>query len=572
MSLKIKFILLVFTALVLFAVITLVYGARAFTSEITKLYAQDFGERLENIEIEYADVDAVSGASEDANQARQEVLNRLERKYVDRDDSRAQPWIINGDGETILSVGDPLPNDTITELILENDEVFTFDDGSNRYWTVFSYFEPWDWYTGYRVTESMMKMEVTEFVKRMILILAASTVVLSILLFILESRTLAPLIRVGRVVESAAEGDLTGDPGKTSKDEIGRLAAGTRRMIANIADLVKNIGSQAARSSEAEEELYDRSNLLLSSAEEAGRGTREIRTRMEGLEAGIDRGRQAADTIDSETKSLADAITRTDGTVEETTGRMDSLAEGVRSIGERAAGSRNLTDSLRTAVRRGVDEMARTEHAVEGILSRLDQIREMASMISDLGDQTNLLAMNASIEAAHAGDAGRGFAVVAGEIRKLAEETGQSASGIDEVIRGVAQAISTAGELSKEAAGAIGRIDTVADEMNSFLEEVIGRVQELGSESDRVQKDTVSLREDSRLTREGSKRVGEEALRLKIAVAEAANTASEVSRFVEQIESRMADNEGALDGMELVIGKLHESMAELSESIKKFKV
>jgi methyl-accepting chemotaxis protein len=390
--------------------------------------------------------------------------------------------------------------------------------------------------------------------------------------FILESRTLAPLIRVGRVVESAAEGDLTGDPGKTSKDEIGRLAAGTRRMIANIADLVKNIGSQAARSSEAEEELYDRSSLLLSSAEEAGRGTREIRTRMEGLEAGIDRGRQAADTIDSETKSLADAITRTDGTVEETTGRMDSLAEGVRSIGERAAGSRNLTDSLRTAVRRGVEEMARTEQAVGGILSRLDQIREMASMISDLGDQTNLLAMNASIEAAHAGDAGRGFAVVAGEIRKLAEETGQSASGIDEVIRGVAQAISTAGELSKEAAGAIGRIDTIADEMNSFLEEVIGRVQELGSESDQVQKDTVSLREDSRLTREGSKRVGEEALRLKKAVAEAANTASEVSRFVEQIESRMADNEGALDGMELVIGKLHESMAELSESIKKFKV
>jgi methyl-accepting chemotaxis protein len=227
--------------------------------------------------------------------------------------------------------------------------------------------------------------------------------------FILESRTLAPLIRVGRVVESAAEGDLTGDPGKTSKDEIGRLAAGTRRMIANIADLVKNIGSQAARSSEAEEELYDRSSLLLSSAEEAGRGTREIRTRMEGLEAGIDRGRQAADTIDSETKSLADAITRTDGTVEETTGRMDSLAEGVRSIGERAAGSRNLTDSLRTAVRRGVEEMARTEQAVGGILSRLDQIREMASMISDLGDQTNLLAMNASIEAAHAGDAGRGI-------------------------------------------------------------------------------------------------------------------------------------------------------------------
>jgi hypothetical protein len=183
MSLKIKFILLVFMALVLFAVITLVYGARAFTSEITKLYAQDFRERLENIEIEYTDVDAVSGASEDANQARQEVLDRLERKYVDRDDSRAQPWIINGDGETILSVGDPLPNDAIMDSILENDEVFTFDDGMNRYWTVFSYFEPWDWYTGYRVTESMMKMEVTEFVKRMILILAASTVVLSILLF-----------------------------------------------------------------------------------------------------------------------------------------------------------------------------------------------------------------------------------------------------------------------------------------------------------------------------------------------------------------------------------------------------
>lgn len=572
MPLKIKLLLIAFAALVAFGAVVLSYSLSTFNQEVNYLYTEDFSERLRNIGVEYLEVDAVSGASEAADAARQDILDRLERKYVDLDDTRAQPWIINGDGEQILNFGDPLPESLTDSVFGKSEGTLTFEGGSGTYWTWFFYFEPWDWYTGYRVREDVMRAEVTIFTRNMVLIILASVILISGAVYLIVSRTLKPLDRVGRSVAMAAKGDLTGDPEVEGTDEIGRLAGDVRRMIASIADLVRNIGRQADESGRVEKDLFESSSIIISAAQQVGSGTREIQSRIDGLKSGISGGSKAAGSIDSEAGSLARVIAHTSETVVSTTARVDSLVTGVQDIGSRAESGIRLTDNLRTAVRDGVQQINRVGEAVSGVLQRLDEIQELASMIGDLGDQTNLLAMNASIEAAHAGDAGRGFSVVAGEIRKLAEQTGTRASGIDQVISGVTEAVGATEASSRDASEAIRRIDSIADEMTGFLGDITHKVGELDGDSRRLRQDADSLRADSRQTVDGSAKMTDESRNLQQAVEGINATADELASFTAEVERRLAESEGSIQGMESLVKRLHSSMARLVEEIERFSV
>ncbi len=415
-----------------------------------------------------------------------------------------------------------------------------------------------------------MRVEVQAFVRRMVILIAAAVVLLSVTVYIIVSRTLQPLNRVGRAVSLAAGGDLTGDPEADGRDEIGRLAGDVRLMIGSIADLVQDIDAQAAESGRAEKELFENSSLIISSAREAGNGTREIRSRISGLKTGIDEEGRAAESINAEADALAQVILRTDDTVGAATAQVDSLVSGVQDIGTRAEGSITLTDSLRRAVYDGTRRITRVGEAVGEVLGRLGEIRELASMIGDLGDRTNLLAMNASIEAAHAGDSGRGFAVVAGEIRKLAEQTGKQVSGIDQVILGVTDAIAATETTSREASEAIQTINQIADEMGAFLGEITERVSRLDGESRKIRQETESLRRDSQQTIDGSRKMIDESRNLNRSVEMITATAEELTRFSAEVENRLSENEGTIEQMENLVQRLHQSMTRLSEGIRRF--
>jgi methyl-accepting chemotaxis protein len=243
----------------------------------------------------------------------------------------------------------------------------------------------------------------------------------------------------------------------------------------------------------------------------------------------------------------------------------------VRDIGNRTEQTRSISDTLRGAVRDGSTQTRETAAAVGSVLTELTKIEELVRMISDLGDQTNLLAMNASIEAAHAGEAGRGFAVVAGEIRKLAEQTAVRAKGIVEVVGGIETAVEQADNKSRSALEAYQKLDGVADEMNDFLVQVNRQVETLVGEAGKVAKEALDLTDQTRLSREASERTGKEAGELIRAVSEVSDRASEADRQMETIEKGLGENAMALDGFDGVIKGLHESMNRLTVQIERFK-
>ena len=574
MSMKIKIMLSVFVCLLALAIGTLSYGTGVFSREVNQLYIHDFSERIKNIQSEYEQVatDAVSGASDFVEIEQQELLNRLERKYVDRDDLRALPWIINGDGESIFSLGGELPEDIIAVLAEAKNGELTLDIDGTRYWTLFEYFEEWDWITGYRTPEDLKQAEVRKYLKGVGVVVLAATVAILLIIYLVTSGALKPLGRIIKVLENASEGDLTGDPGEAGKGEIGRLAGAAKGMMSSLAQLTGDVNREAFISRQAEEELYDRSGLLISSAESAETGIREARGHLENIKDGINLGREAADGIGREVTTLARTVSAADETITSAAMSVQALADGVLDIGVRTEKNRSISDTLRSAVTEGSNHTRETAEAVRGVLSELVKIEELVKMIGDLGDQTNLLAMNASIEAAHAGDAGRGFAVVAGEIRKLAEQTGARAKGIVEVVSGIQKAVAAADEKSRSASDAYTKLDGVADEMNAFLGEVNRQVETLAGEAGKVAQEAGELTEQSSLSRKASERTGKEAGMLIQAITEISDRTSEAGNQIETIENGLKENAMALDGFDDVIRGLHESMNRLSGQIEKFKI
>jgi len=406
---------------------------------------------------------------------------------------------------------------------------------------------------------------------------AVGVIILAIVVFaamFLAQSISRPIVRVTDTLKdiSEGEGDLTRTIDVQSKDELGNLAHFFNRTLEKIRLLVVSIKQQAAS-------LFDVGNQLASNMTETAAAINEITANIQSIKGRV--MNQSASV--TETNSTMGQITiNIDKLNEHVESQAASVSESSSAIEEMLANIRSVTGTLvRNAAnvkelmeasdigRTGLSDVATD---IQEIARESEGLLEINAVMENIASQTNLLSMNAAIEAAHAGEAGKGFAVVADEIRKLAESSSEQSKTISVVLAKIKEAIdkitkSTDNVLKKFEAIDSG-VRTVADQeeniRNAMEEQGEGSKQILQALS-QLNELTQEVKSGSEEMLEGSKEVISEGKNLEIVTQEITGGMNEMASGADQINA-------AVTQVNDISARNKESIDLLVKEVSKFKV
>lgn len=273
--------------------------------------------------------------------------------------------------------------------------------------------------------------------------------VLAVLLgFFIAHQLTAPLKQAVGLAKAIADGDLTSHLDMERGDETGQLAAAMNTMAERLNRLIAGVAENSTQVAAAAGQLTANAEQMATGAEEVAAQTGTVATASEEMAATSTEIALNCTSAAQEAKNASDTATQGSAVIRETVHEMSLIAERVR-------------------------ETAKT---VESLGARSDQIGEIIGTIEDIADQTNLLALNAAIEAARAGEQGRGFAVVADEVRALAERTTKATKEIGAMIKAIQQETKGAVVSMEQGVREVERGTAEATQSGEALHEILDKI------------------------------------------------------------------------------------------------
>ncbi len=308
-----------------------------------------------------------------------------------------------------------------------------------------------------------------------------------IICFILGRRLMRPLVKVSTIIEEIANGDINADFSmvKETNDEIGLIIEKMKELTQSLGNIVGKIRNSSDTMSANSYELNDTSSQTLAANNEISKAVEDVAEGSTGMAASISKINENLLEMSNETKDINESVNEIRN---QTTAVQDSSKIMNDKIKSMQDSSHKMDEGISAISKR-----------IETVNTTVDKVSNIVSVIEEISSETNLLSLNASIEAARAGDAGKGFAVVAQEIRVLSDNTNTELENIKQIISSLVEecryCVQASGTIVEDNAKQKEEIKAVLDEFGS-LDEQIQKTAEKADEIEELVTAMIELNDD----------------------------------------------------------------------------
>lgn len=369
-------------------------------------------------------------------------------------------------------------------------------------------------------------------------IIAIVVLIAIIISFIMGRRLMRPLVKVSTIIEDVANGNIEADFSvvKESNDEIGLIIEKMKELTQSLGSIVGKIRNSSDTMSSNSYELNDTSSQTLAANNEISKAVEDVAEGSTGMAASISKINENLLEMSNETKDINASV---DEIKNQTTAVQDSSKIMNDKIKSMQDSSHKMDEGISAISKR-----------IETVNTTVDKVSNIVSVIEEISSETNLLSLNASIEAARAGDAGKGFAVVAQEIRVLSDNTNTELENIKQIISSLVEecryCVQASGTIVEDNAKQKEEIKAVLDEFGS-LDEQIQKTAEKADEIEELVTAMIELNDD---------------------ITKSSNSLTDVSAANAAATEEMNANNEELNAMMHGVSEMAEHMNNESDGLK----